>query len=310
MARRLKLPNLAPLKEFDYALVQAPLDGLLINVNRDLQRRTAQAERLDNRTASRCLTLLDVMVRFSVNSFRAIRYVIAETPEDHNRKPNYALVLAPVNRQLLDLLFSLIYMLDDFEERSLRYQRAGWREMNEEYHKFKTTYSSAPEWKAYFTGGERVITYYADLLGIAAAERKRPSLIPYWKHPFELKDERTRSRPFLRWLDKWLYGDTSAQAHLSFGGLLSVAPMLVAELVGGQTLEIVEERMLVQYKFLHFSRMALTVLAIATEIDSHCKLGNHEQAGYVWKMFVEHVPEGRDMYEARYEKLTESKLEI
>ena|SRR5271157_325335 len=140
VTQRLKLPNLAPLKKFDYALVRAPLDGLLINVDRDLQRRAGQAERIRDRAASRCLTLLDVMVRFSANSFRAVRYVIAETPEDHNRKPSYSLVLAPVNRQLLDLLFSLVFMLDDFEERSLRYQKAGWREMTEEYHKFKSTY--------------------------------------------------------------------------------------------------------------------------------------------------------------------------
>src|SRR5271157_4430522 len=173
----------------------------------------------------------------------------------------------------------------------------------------RSTYSSSshPEWKPYFTSGKKVIGYYADLLSITPAERRRPALIPYWKHAFELKDERTKSRPFLRWLDKWLYGDTSAQAHLNFGGLLSVAPMLVAELVGGQTQEMAEERMLVQYKFQQFSRTALVVLAIATEIDNYYNLGNRGQAGYVWKMFVEHVPEGREMFEARYADLVSRK---
>ncbi|RZU39110.1 hypothetical protein [Edaphobacter modestus] len=28
-------------------------------------------------------------------------------------KPNYVIVIPPINRQLLDLLFSLVYMMDD-----------------------------------------------------------------------------------------------------------------------------------------------------------------------------------------------------
>jgi hypothetical protein len=147
MAKRYPL---RPLKRFDYKLVEAKLDGLLFNVDRDLQRNIRRAESANNMEVSRCLTLLDVMLRFANNSYRAVRYVMAETPDDPARKPNYALIIAPVNRQLLDLLFSLVYMLDDFPTRSLQYQRAGWREATEEYHEFKTEFSRDPEWKAFF----------------------------------------------------------------------------------------------------------------------------------------------------------------
>ncbi|MFY9911043.1 MAG: hypothetical protein WCF22_12965 [Candidatus Sulfotelmatobacter sp.] len=304
MKQGLKLPRLQPLKRFDYKLVQERFDGLLINVDRDLQRRTDQAERLRNRTSARCLTLLDVMVRFAINAYHAVLYVLAETPEDPARRMGYSLVIAPVNRQLLDLLFSLVYMLDDFPARSLRYQRAGWREAVEEYHKFKSEYSNAREWRPYFTNAKRGVDFYGQLFGVTAKEKRKPSLIPYWKHPFELKDEKTPSRPFLRWLDKWLYGDTSAQAHLSFGGLLPIAPFLVAELVGGQSQEVVENYMIHQYRFHQFSRTGLVVLAIATEINQYCHLGNDGQVAYLWKMFVEHVPEGKDMFKARYERMT------
>ncbi len=243
------------------------------------------------------------MVRFATNAYHAALYLMAETPDDPARRNGYSLIIAPVNRQLLDLLFSLVYMLDDFPNRSLQYQRAGWRESKEEYQKFKTEFARDPEWKAYFISAKRGIDFYGDLFGLTEKEERKPSLIPYWTHPFELKNEQTKSRSFLRWLDKWLYGDTSAQAHLSFGGLLRVAPILVAELVGGQSQEMAEEYMIHQYRFHQFSRTALVVLAIATEVNGYCNLGNDERIAYLWKLFVGHVPEGKDMFKARYEAI-------
>ena len=134
-----------PLRSFDYKLVQERLDGLLINVDRDLQRAVTNARANQPEISPRALTLLDIFVRFVRNAYHALGYIVADTPEDPQRNPNYALIIPPVNRQLLDLLFSLVFMLDDFEIRSLQYQRAGWREGNEEYQKFKTEFSSDPE---------------------------------------------------------------------------------------------------------------------------------------------------------------------
>ena len=48
---------------------------------------------------------------------------------------------------------------------------------------------------------------------ITEEEVKNPKLIPYWKHPFELKNEQTKSRDYLRYLDKWVYSELSAQSH-------------------------------------------------------------------------------------------------
>ncbi|MFI5089967.1 MAG: hypothetical protein ACHP7P_07910 [Terriglobales bacterium] len=292
-----------PLRRFDYALVSERLDGLLINVDRDLQRMTAKAEQVSNRSAVRCLSLLNVMIRFATNSYHAVRYITADTPEDHNRRPNYVLVVPTINRQLLDLLFSLVYMFDDFECRSLQYQRAGWREATEEYQKFKSQFSGQPEWRQHFRNVKQALEQMIVLFGITTEERKNPKLIPYWKHPFELKDEPTQSRSFLRYLDKWLYGDTSAQAHLSFGGLFMVGLFLVADIVGGQGQELVKNRIIHQYRFQHISRTAVATLAIATEIDAHYRLGNKEAINYLWTIFADHSAEAKEMLEQRYEKL-------
>jgi len=115
-----------PLKEFNYQLVAPRLDGLLFNVDRDLQRRGSQAMQRRELDLERCILLLNLFVRFARNSYNAVRYVAGNTPEDHRRNPDYVMVVPAINRQLLDLLFSLVYMLDDLSPRSLDYQRAGW----------------------------------------------------------------------------------------------------------------------------------------------------------------------------------------
>lgn len=295
-----KVRPMKPLRRFDYGLIRERLDGLLINVDRDLQRRGSEAHRSGHRDEERCLLLLNLFIRFAINSYNAVRYVAGDTPEDPRRKSNYVMVLPAINRQLLDILFSLVYMLDDLSGRSLRYQRAGWRELYEQYQFMKSHFSKDPEWKNHFQNVKGVLERLVAEYGITAEDRKDPKLVPFWKHPFELKDEKTASRPFLRYLEKWLYADTSAQAHFSFGGLVMVAPFLVAEIVGGEDAEIVNSRIIQQYRYIHLSRTALVALAIATEIDAFCKLGNSGAADYLWNIFAEYSAEAKEMVEYRY----------
>jgi hypothetical protein len=207
------------------------MDGLLINVDRDLQRLGNRAVAQGATDRERGLTLLNVLARFAKNSYDAVRYTAGDTPEDPRRNPNYVLVIPAINRQLLDLLFSLVYMLDDFSARSLQYQKAGWRELDTEYRMFRNRFSNDPEWRQHFKNVRRELDNLILRFGITPEEQRQPKLVPFWKHPYELKDENTKSRPFLRYLEKWLYGDTSAQAHLSFGGLVMVGPMLVADII-------------------------------------------------------------------------------
>jgi hypothetical protein len=241
------------------------------------------------------------MMCFAKTSYQAVLYLAGDLPEDSRRKPIYAMVVPTINRQLLDLLFSLVYMLDDFDSRSFQYQRAAFREMTEEQHQFKTRFGSDPEWQDHFSNVDQTIEQLIERFKIAPEEQKNPKLVPYWKHPFHLKEERTKSRDYLRYLDKWLYGDTSAQAHLSFAGLLRVWPFLVADKVGGEAQQIVENRTIHQYRFQHISRTAFLTLAIATELDTFCKLGNEKAIDYIWVILSEYVPEAKEMFEIRYQ---------
>jgi len=56
-------------------------------------------------------------------------------------------------------------------------------------------------------------------------------------------------------------------------------------------------------RYKHFSRTAITTLAIATEIDSYCKLGYKEAAAYLWNIFADYSAEAKEMLQNRYVKV-------
>jgi hypothetical protein len=296
-----KSDDLPPLRRFDFKLVAQRLKGTYLNIDRDLRRRAEQAVRRGDFEGERRIVLLNMMHRFAWNSYETVLYIAGDTPEDPRRKPNFVLVVPNINRQLLDLLFSLAFMLDDFDVRSLEYQRSGWREFYEEVEQFRTHFGSDPCWKDYFRTSKETLRQMADRYQIKSEEQKNPAVIPYWKTPTRLRDEKTACRNFLRYLETWLYRDTSAQAHMSFGGLFKVSAFLVAEILGKDAVEKVNDRPMKMYHFEQISRTALSFLAISTEIDTYCKLNNHEAIDYIWGIFSDYAPEAKELWELRYQ---------
>src|SRR5664280_2778849 len=73
MAKRKPAP-LKPLKNFDFELVRARLDGLLLNTDRDFQRRVDSAVRTHHpfSVAVRQFIVLNMAVRFGKNSYSAV----------------------------------------------------------------------------------------------------------------------------------------------------------------------------------------------------------------------------------------------
>jgi len=293
-------PVLSPLRKFDFGLIKAKLDGLLFNVSRSLERGLREASASGNLGAARDYTLLLLFVHVAINSYNAVRYLINESgPKDYLRKPAFMFVVPSINRQLMDMLFTLVYMLDDFPHRRLMYERASFREFYESTHRFRTKYKRDPEWKHYFRVADALRKQGISELGITSAEIKNPKAIRYWPHPGGIEDEPTASRPFLRWFNEWVYRDTSAEAHVSPFGLSAMARFFLTS-ISNPDEDLTTRREYQIYKFVHFSRTTLTVLAVATELNSFFKLGCDDSVGYLWKVMCEHVADAQDAYEKRY----------
>ena len=106
---------------------------------------------------------------------------------------------------------------------------------------------------------------------------------------------------FLQFLEKEIYKDVSAQAHLTFAGLLNVSGFLVADLLGDQVPEVNRIRAMQSFHLQQVSRTAVTYLAVAAEIDTYVKLGNQAAIDYLWVILSESVVEAKEMYEIRYQ---------
>jgi hypothetical protein len=293
--------KLPPLEVFDASIVQTPLRGLLMNIDRDLEKRLEQAKHSGDRVAERHVTLLMIMLRFTINSYKAVCFLISTTDYSPKREDNFVLIVPPANRQLLDLLFTLVFMIDDFAARSLDYELSGYRELREEYDKVYGQFGSHPKWQPHLVALQALLRTTEQYLPITPQLKADLTLIRYWPSPYQLRDKSTKSQPFLKFLEKSLYGETSAEAHLHASGLMRVGAFMLSHLAPEEMQAVVEGRVIRQYTYLQFSRTLITVLAIASEIDTFLQLNNRDQAANVWGRLTGYVEEAKDVYAQRYQ---------
>ena len=107
----------------------------------------------------------------------------------------------------------------------------------------------------------------------------------------------------MEFLEKWLYGEVSAQAHLSPAGLFGIGAFVFSDFAPQSDQDAIKGRKFEQYKFRHFSRTLTTVVAIASEIDDACQLGNRVVLAHLWVLLGGYVEEAVDVYKERYQSM-------
>jgi hypothetical protein len=286
-----------PLESFHFPIVQEPLSGLLRNMDSDLRRQVEQPG-----TAGRDLTLLLVMLRFAMNSYQAVCFLLADI-EDSKRLPAFVLAVPPINRQLMDLWFTLVYIMDDFGPRALAFEQCGWRETGEQVSKTRRQYGGAADWQGWFEDMHDLMSTMEKQIPLTPAQKADPTLIPYWQGPFNLAKKESKSQSFLQFLEKLVYHDASAQAHLKPAGLLIAGSFLLKDMAPEDIRKQLENRTIHQYKFEQFCRTVVTLLGIVSEIEMHCKLNNREQISKVWTILAGYNADAKDVYELRYQPM-------
>src|SRR5438128_4138328 len=68
-------------------------------------------------------------LKLARHTYRTVFYLCADQRlTEYDWRWEYTLCLPSVNRTLLDLLFNVVFMLEDIESRSAWYHQSGWRE--------------------------------------------------------------------------------------------------------------------------------------------------------------------------------------
>jgi hypothetical protein len=294
-----------PLKSMEFKRIQDPLTGLLRNIDMELQRKIKAADAIQDREENRRLTLLLTMLRFAVNSYEAISFLLTDVEEHPKRLRRFVLVVPAVSRQIMDLWFSLVYMMDDFGPRSLLYEQGGYRELRKQIDDNRSRYGADnPEWQDWYEEMDELAKMVEVQLSLSPEQISDPkSTIPSWPYPHALTQKESNCQTFLQLLDGLLYEEASVYAHLKPSGLMVSAATLLADIAPDHIREQIEERHIHQFKFRHYCRVVMTLLGIASEIDVYCNLGNQEQARLVWERLAENNFDARDVYTARYQEL-------
>jgi hypothetical protein len=301
------------LQAFRFDTIAAPIDGLLFNVDRDLQRRIVTLHKTGEAIKARTVEMPLMFLRYARIAYNAVRYLTADTPPDPARKPVYAVIVPNVNRQLIDILSTLVFMLDDLVPRHNWYERSGYRGMREQYDLYSKTYGNYPTWQPHLKSLDAAIVKAAHDLNISTEDQRDPSQIRYWPTPNQMnKRIKTKSQNFLRYLITWLWGNTSEQAHFACNGMFTLAPYIYGDLLDEKDREKVNERLIYQYHYEHFSRTVILLLAIATEIDNYFILNNKVQLSNTWMTFIKQTElpgvesEAKELYDLRYRAFLET----
>jgi hypothetical protein len=291
-----------PLQSIDFKVIQEPLEGLLRNMDEDLKRRIAQLPSTeDGERTHRQLTMLLVILRFAHNSYQALGFLLSDVDSHPKRLPRYVLIVPPVNRQIMDLWFSLVYIMDDFPSRALLYEQIAYRQHRQHVDRSRKRYGSDPEWSDWLDDMEALTRMMEIGIPLSDEQKANPAkVIPSWPSPHDLSTKPSKSQDFLKFLDEEIYGDLSITAHLKPSGLMQSAMMVLADIAPERHRKLLEERTIHQYKFRNIFHTVIILLGIVSEIEMFCKLGNAEQIGKVWQRTATYNADAKEIYEFRY----------
>ncbi|MFL6311126.1 MAG: hypothetical protein ACJ71W_03380 [Terriglobales bacterium] len=134
-----------PERVFDFGTISETIDGLLINVHRDLKSRINEARDIPT---ARGFLLMRIAALFARQLYDSIRFLCADV-ESLGRRPEYVFAVPSIVRTMQEILFTIMYVNEDFPARADEFQKAGWREHNEERGKYCNEYSKMPEWRPF-----------------------------------------------------------------------------------------------------------------------------------------------------------------
>jgi hypothetical protein len=251
-----------PIKQLDFKIIQEPLTGSIINLDRDLQRRASPAEQRSQIDEARQLMALLIMLRFATNSYEAVSFLLSDVDQHPRRQPRFVLVVPSVCRQVMDLWFTIIFIMDDFEARLLQYQQGAYREVRQQIADTQKVYGADnPDWQDWYLDMEetaRMAEEYYKLTPeqlanpIPTAANKQKAAIKSWSYPTALSKETSNCQDFLKLLNDLFYAEASSYAHVKPSALAVCGGMLLADIAPPHFKQVIEERTRHQFKFRHF----------------------------------------------------------
>src|SRR5215204_6007648 len=134
-----------PEASFDYKVVKEAMNSLMAATGYKLEREwPARYQHVDS-----SMVVVLTLVRYGLNVFTTITYLAKDEPKDQAAPPILSLSIPPLSRTLLEVVISLIFLLEDLPRNTRWFFHAAWREKKELITKANARYSGKPRWDQY-----------------------------------------------------------------------------------------------------------------------------------------------------------------
>jgi hypothetical protein len=283
----------------DFQLIERPINTLLAAAANTIER--ACPVELSRVPWAQPLFL--VAVRVATVTYRTIRHICANLPKDHASPVEYSISVPPLNRSVLDIILTLMFILEDPDQRCGWYFKAGWRESRLNYEKHLTNYGDSPDWQPWLTVVLDHLHKGKAFFGITPDQEANPSTIPSWPNPGAMKsygvrkdDATPAGRNFMKYLDDWYYKELSVQSHLSAFGFETRGGILIKGLPPDED----ATRELQRFRSIQVSKSVTLTMIFLSELELGLHLGFQERIKYVWTILAAHALEAKEIYELRY----------
>lgn len=259
----------------------------------------------------------------AVTHFRTISFVCADVNDGAVRSPRFALSVPPINRAILEIVFSVVYLLQDLPVHTKHYYRAAWRAEQEslkrhlEFYRKRYGGKGKPRWDAYIANRTEKLAKMEVVMKITPAEKADLNLIPRWPKMRQLR-QRLRNSPavlaYLEYLDDWFYDQLSSYSHGEPMGLgqMGLHFLGIEELkaIAREDREGVERKLdekIVEFRTTQVWMAVTLIMSLISEIQvNFCYDILKERLLYVWAVINEYSDISREVYEERYEGLLSS----
>lgn len=212
---------------------------------------------------------------------------------------NIYLAAPSINRAILENLFTLIYLLDDFPKNNKLFIKNSLRERKEKLDFHQNHFGNNPKWKNYLIDEKTKCDYYENFvnntIGLTKTEKNNPEQIqrfPRVSKVVKYFDKKNSSEiNFLKYLEDYYYVELSQLAHSQPSGLIKTGNIL--------------ENKIINWKFFNEQRwisIAL-ILSFISEIENHFHYGLSNQLNEIWQFMEDYSDYSLEVYQLRYKNL-------
>jgi hypothetical protein len=241
-------------------------------------------------------------IHVAAATYKGAKQLVAEDPDDPERRSRNVVCLPPLTRAVLENLFTTVFIYDEPRDNVPWYLGSAWLDAHAECEKLVERHRGDPEYTDWLGSYRLMVEGMAKDAGLSAQQRKDPNLVRAWPLPGGMSNGQKKGgvdatqdpdrRAFLRHLRTWYYGSLSADAHFSGMGFVRRGSLLLDDLDPSVQLVRLSQT---------FFQLLTIYVGLLSEVVGQLRFAHEERRlRKVWE-HIARWPEAADLFQARYD---------